>query len=165
MTPDERRSLIRQYAEGPARLRVALAEVPREALQWRPGPGKWSAHEIILHCADSEVQAHTRIRRLLAVHDPVIQGYDQDEWARAMDYHQLPIGPALATIEAVRASTVPLLDRMTDADWQKTGRHTEAGSYSAEDWLRSYAIHLDLERHAGQLRRNVEAWEKVRSEK
>ena len=161
MTPAERKKLIRQYAEGPAKLKAALAEVPKEALQWRPGPRKWSVHEVIVHCADSEVQAHTRIRKLLVEPDALIQGYDQDRWAAAMDYHQLPIGPALAAVEAVRGSTVPLLERMTEADWQKAGRHTEAGSYSAEKWLQVYAIHLDMEKHAGQIRRNVEGWKKV----
>lgn len=162
MSPAARAALIRQYAEGPARLKAALAEVPAEAMQWRPGPGKWSVHEIVIHCADSEVQAHTRIRKLLVEPDALIQGYDQDHWARAMDYHALPIAPALAAIEAARASTVPLLERMTDADWQKTGRHTDRGPYSATDWLRSYAEHLDLAKHAGQIRRNVEGWRAAR---
>ena len=34
----EREALIQRYAEGPARLRAALAAVPREALTWRPAP-------------------------------------------------------------------------------------------------------------------------------
>lgn len=158
MTPAERHTRIRQYAEGPARLRAALDLAPPESLQWRPGPGKWSIHEIIVHCADSEVQAYTRIRKLLAEPDAEIQGYDQDRWAVEMDYHRLPLAPALAAIEAVRAATVPLLERMTDADWARTGHHTEVGPYTAETWLATYSIHLDLEKHAGQIRRNVEGW-------
>ena len=51
---------------------------------------------------------------------------------------------------------MPLLRRLTDADWTKEGRHTESGRYTAEDWLRIYAAHL--EGHAQQIERNVEAW-------
>jgi hypothetical protein len=55
---------------------------------------------------------------------------------------------------------VPLLRGMSDADWAKAGRHTESGPYSAEDWLRVYAAHL--EGHARQIEGNIEAW-KARS--
>ena len=58
----ERAALIQRYADGPGRLRAALATVPPAALQWRPKPGEWSAHEIVCHCADSESHASLRIR-------------------------------------------------------------------------------------------------------
>ncbi|HXF95830.1 MAG TPA: DinB family protein [Gemmatimonadales bacterium] len=157
LTPAERAALIERYARGPALLRAAFDRVPAEARQWRPGPGKWSAHEVVVHCADSESNAALRIRYLLAEADPVIQGYDQERWARELDYHDHPADVALATVEAVRAHTVPLLRRLTDADWQRVGRHTESGAYGADDWLRIYAEHL--EKHAGQIARNLAAWQ------
>jgi hypothetical protein len=152
----ERESLIKQYAEGPERLRSAFQKVPEEARQWRPGPGKWSAHEIACHCADSETNAYVRIRTLMADKDPVIAGYDQDDWAIRFDYHTHPVAAALSAVEAVRANTVPLLRRLTDASWSKVGRHSQSGTYSAEGWLRSYAEHL--EKHSRQIERNVELW-------
>jgi hypothetical protein len=158
MTPAERLSLITKYAEGPAKLRAALAEVPAEALQWRPAPGKWSVHEVIVHCADSESNAHGRIRTLVAEEKPVIHGYDQDRWAQVFDYHSRSIPLALATIDAVRANTLPIIESLTDADWAKVGTHTESGRYGAEDWLKSYGEHLEV--HSAQIRRNVAAWKK-----
>ena len=156
MSRVERESLIEQYARGPARLREALAKAPREALQWRPEPGRWSVHEVVVHCADSEANAALRIRYLLAEREPLIVGYDQDAWARLFDYHAQSLEEALAAAASARSRTVPLLRRMTDADWAKAGRHTESGPYSAEEWLRIYAAHL--EGHARQIERNVEAW-------
>jgi hypothetical protein len=152
----EREALIRQYEAGPARLKAALATVPPEALQWRPAPGEWSAHEIVVHCADSEANGALRIRYLVAQPDPLIIGYDQEDWARRFDYHSLPIEPALLTVEAVRANTVPLLRRLPEEAWARVGRHTESGSYSAERWLEIYAAHL--EEHAAQIEANVAAW-------
>lgn len=152
-----RDDLIRRYAEGPALLRKALESVPKEALKWRPAPGKWSAHEVIVHCADSETNAHMRIRYLLAEADPLIVGYDQDTWARTLDYHSLPLEPALATVEAVRANTVPLLRSLPESAWNKTGRHTEHPSYGVEKWMEIYAGHLEV--HARQIERNMKAWE------
>jgi hypothetical protein len=160
MTPAERESCIKRYEEGPALLAAALADTPREALQWRPAPGKWSVHEVIVHCADSETNSHMRIRYLVAENSPTIVGYDQDRWAAAMDYHAHPLAPAMAAVTAVRANTVPLLRRMSEQDWAKMGRHTESGAYGAEDWLRTYAEHLEV--HTRQIRRNLEAWKQAR---
>ena len=158
MTPADREPLIRQYSEGPALLKRTLAKVPAEALQWRPAPGKWSVHEVIIHCADSETNAHMRVRYLLAEKDPLIVGYDQDSWAVVLDYHALPLEPALAAIEAVRANTVPLLRRLPESAWARSGKHTEVGAYGTESWLKSYAEHLQV--HSRQIERNLEAWKK-----
>jgi hypothetical protein len=152
----EREHFIRQYADGPRRLREALAKVPAEALQWRPMPGEWSAHEVIVHCSDSETQSASRIRVVVSEKDPVIQGYDEAQWARDFDYHAHPIDIALATVDAVRANTTALLRRLPDAAWSKVGRHTESGRYTAEDWLKVYADHL--ENHARQIEANVAGW-------
>ena len=156
LTAADRAALIERYARGPALLKAALKKVPAEAMQWRPAPGKWSAHEVIVHCADSETNAHMRLRYLLAEPEPLIVGYDQDGWALAFDYHAHPIDLALATVEAVRANTVPVLKRMSERDWQRAGTHSESGSYLAEDWLKIYAEHL--EKHTRQLERNLAAW-------
>ncbi len=96
----EREQLIQQYADGPARLRTALATVPPEALRWRPKTGEWSVQEVVCHCADSETNSYSRIRYVIAEKDPTIVGYDQDNWARVFDYHARPLEPALAVVEA-----------------------------------------------------------------
>jgi len=158
VTPAERADCIRRYAEGPKLLTDALATVPAEAIQWRPGPGKWSAHEVIVHCADSETNSHMRIRYLVAETNTTIVGYDEAHWANVMDYHAHPLPLALATIAAVRANTVPLLCRMTAKDWARMGRHTQSGVYGAEDWLRTYAEHLET--HTRQIERIAAAWHK-----
>ena len=155
-SPAEREALIRQYENGPARLKAALAAVPAEALQWRPKPGEWSAHEVVIHCADSETNAAARIRYLAAEPDPVILGYDEAGWARRFDYHSHPLEPALALVEAVRANTAALIRRMPEDAWQRVGRHTESGPYGAEDWLKIYAEHLEI--HARQIEANLAAW-------
>ncbi|MFI5007943.1 MAG: DinB family protein [Solirubrobacterales bacterium] len=152
----ERDELIARYAAGPEMLRAALAKVPAEALQWRPGPGRWSVHEIVCHCADSETNATLRIRTLAVEKDALIVGYDENAWAIELDYHAHPLSLALATVDAVRANTVPLLRRLPEKAWARVGRHTQSGPYGAVDWLRSYAEHL--EKHSGQIGRNLEAW-------
>ncbi len=109
LNPSERDALIRRYEEGPGRLRAAWEKVPAEARQWRPGEGKWSAHEVVCHAADSETNAALRIRFLVADPNPTIFGYDQERWAKNLGYHAASPDLALKTVEAVRGYTVPLL--------------------------------------------------------
>ena len=149
-------SMIRRYAEGAALLRAAWARVPEAARKWRPAADKWSAHKVVVHCADSEVNSHGRLRYLLAEKDPLIVGYDQDVWAKALDYHAHPADTALATVDAVRANTVPLLRHLPADAWLKSGRHTESGAFSVEKWMRAYAEHLEI--HSRQIDRNVAAF-------
>ena len=156
MSPADRERLIQQYADGPARLAAALAKVPGEALKWRPAPGQWSAHEVICHCADSETNAAARIRYVTGEKDALIIGYDQEAWAVTFDYHAHPLEPALAVVAAVRANTVALIRRLAAEAWQRKGRHTESGAYTAETWLEIYADHL--EGHARQIEGNLAAW-------
>jgi hypothetical protein len=156
MTPDERRALIERYSRGPGILRSALERVPAPAVQWRPAPGEWSAHEVVCHCADSETISSTRIRFLVGEERPTIVGYDQDRFARRFDYHALPLDLALRQIEQVREWTADLLRRFPDSAWSREGTHTESGRYTAETWLRLYAEHLEV--HARQIERNLSAW-------
>lgn len=157
MTAEQRTALIRRYADGPTVFEAALKSVPDPALKWRPAPGKWTVHEIVVHCADSETNAHMRLRYLLAEPDPLVLGYDQDRWAIDLTYHDHPLDLALATVRAVRANTVPLLERLADDQWSRRGRHTEHKSpYGVEKWLEIYAEHLEV--HARQVARNLEAW-------
>ena len=156
MTPDERSKLIRQYADGPAVLKAALSRVPGQATKWRPAPTKWSVHEVVCHCADSEMNAALRIRYLAGESVPRIVGYDQDAWTKLFDYHALDADVALQLAELARQWTVPLLERFSGEQWMKEGTHTEIGRYTAEDWLRINADHLHI--HARQIDRNLAAW-------
>jgi hypothetical protein len=154
MSPAERAAWIERYAHGPALLEAAYARVPAEARQWRPG-GQWSAHQIIVHCADSETSAHMRIRYVVAEREPLIV-VRQDANSRL---RLPPPGELASPIRAVRANTAPLLRRLTDADWTKAGRHTEHSQpYSGETWLVTYGEHLEV--HSRQLERNIAAWGK-----
>ncbi|HEY5839709.1 MAG TPA: DinB family protein, partial [Pyrinomonadaceae bacterium] len=81
MGPDERQQLISQYEAGYDEVLRNLAGFPPESLNAHPIPGKWSAAEIVHHLADSETTSALRIRRLLVEDHPLIQGYDQDQYA------------------------------------------------------------------------------------
>ncbi|MBK9314850.1 MAG: DinB family protein [Acidobacteria bacterium] len=155
MDSEQRRSLIDKYAEGYDEVVRALEGFPAGSLTAHPIPGKWSAAEIVHHLADSEMTSALRLRRLLVEEMPVIQGYDQDQYATVFNYNDREIAPALDAFRGARATTVQVLERMTDDDWNRGGTHTESGEYSTQKWLEIYAGHAHG--HADQIRRLREA--------
>ena len=163
LTADERQRLFDEYEKGVTLLRTAWESVPEDAEKWRPAPDKWSAHEVVIHCADSETYAATRIRLLIGEKEPLIVGYDQDAWAKTFNYHAQSTDRALRTIDAVRTGTLPLLRTLGEGDWAKEGRHSESGPYNPCDWLKSYGPHLT--NHAKQIERNLAAYRAAAAKK
>jgi len=151
MTPEERHVLIKQYGAGYDEVIDALDNFPAESLGAHPIPGKWSAREIVHHLGDSESTSAIRIRKLLVEDDPVIQGYDQDQYATRLRYNDRDMAPALEAFRSARETTMQLLPSLSDDDWQRAGTHSESGRYTLEDWLRIYAAHAH--NHAAQIRR------------
>jgi len=153
----QRETLIQTYADGPAKLKAAVAGAPETMRKWRPEPDEFSVHEIVVHCADSETNSHGRIRYLVAEDNATIHGYDPDDWAKKFSYMDHPLEASMLTVEAVRANTVPILRRFSEEDWGSTGTHSESGVYSADGWLQIYAAHL--EQHTAQVKSVIAAWE------
>lgn len=151
MTSDERHELVSQYKSGYDEVARNLEDFPTDMLTAHPIAGKWSAAEIVHHLADSETTSALRLRRLLVEDRPLIQGYDQNEFAAKLHYNEREIAPALEAFRGARSTTGQLLDLMTEEDWRREGTHSESGSYTTEDWLRIYAAHAH--NHAAQIGR------------
>ena len=137
------------YRDGYRAVAEALVRITPEELDARPAPGQWSAREIVHHLADSEMTAAVRLRMLLAIDRPVIQGYDQDEFARRL-YYDRPHEMALDLFRCARSATAEILERLTPAQWIREGTHTEVGAFGVEQWLTTYAEHAH--KHARQIR-------------
>jgi hypothetical protein len=146
-----RDELIARYREGPAVVERVAAGLGDEELDHVPADGGWSARAVIHHLADSEMTSAIRLRKLLAEDSPVIQGYDEEEFARRLHYDARPLGPSLAALRASRESTATILDLLSEEEWGRSGSHTEGGAYSVEIWLEIYAAHAHD--HAGQIER------------
>ena len=151
MTPEERKDLIAKYAAGYDEVINALDGFPADSLGAHPIPGKWSAREIVHHLGDSETFSAGRLRKLLVEDNPLIQGYDQDQFAIKLRYNERDMAPALDAFRLARETTMQVLELMSEDDWSRSGTHTESGRYSAEDWLVVYAKHAH--NHAAQIRR------------
>ena len=155
MTPEERRTLVVRYRDGAAAFRAAVADLADAELDERPIEGEWTVREIAHHLADSELNSAVRLRRLIAEDEPVLQGYDETVFVRRLHVTERPIGSSIDAAEAARASTLTILEALTDDEWTRTGTHAEQGPYSVEAWLQDYANHPW--EHAAQARRVLAA--------
>jgi hypothetical protein len=155
MTPEERHALMVRYRDGAAAFRAAMADVEDGELDERPVEGEWTVREIAHHLADSELNSAVRLRRLIAEDDAVIQGYDEMEFVRRLHVSERPIASSIDAAAAARASTLTILEALTEDEWSRSGTHTDQGTYAVEEWLRDYADHpWD---HAEQARRVLAA--------
>jgi len=150
MSNESRAARIAKYADGYNEVIRALDGITDAELDAREAPGEWSPRQVIHHMADSEMASALRIRRIIAEENPLIQGYDQDEFARVLFYDR-PIEGSLEAFRGARASTVPILERLSDEQWARAGMHDETGVMSAESWLEYYSQHAHD--HADQIRR------------
>lgn len=146
----DRQPLLERFRTGFDDVVDALAGITLEELDRRPPGSDWSAREVAHHLADSEATAYVRLRRLIAEDGPVIDGYDEEAFARRLHYDR-PIEPSIEVLRTVRSASLQLLESLTPAEWQRSGTHSDSGPYSLDDWLRIYANHSHD--HADQIRR------------
>ena len=113
---------------------------PRKiARQWSPAdfersyaPGKWSARQILVHLAQTELALGTRARHALTTPNYAAQSFDQDKWmARESGLD----GPAaLNAFLALAAMNLALFASLSPADRETTLTHPEYGALSV-DWI------------------------------
>ena len=140
-------TLIDQYAAGPKLLREKTAGMTRDQVLARPVAGKWSTLEVVCHLSDFELVYADRMKRVIAENEPTMFGGDPDVFASRLAYQIRDLAEELALIEACRQSTVRILRTLSEADFARTGRHSEAGPLSLATLLERVAGHLP--HHAG----------------
>jgi hypothetical protein len=120
----------------------------------RYAPGKWPVRFILHHLADAETVMFERIRRVLSEGRRVLWVFDQDAWAKGLDYSSLPLDISRRIYEATRAgirhyATVHY-DRSGHLEWI----HSETGVRTLKDEFDKVAQHN--EHHLQQIRRALE---------
>jgi hypothetical protein len=81
-------------------------EVSDEQLARSYGSGKWSVRFILHHLADAETVLFDRIRRIISEPRQVLWAFDQDSWARGLDYSRMPLDLSRRIYDSVRAGVI-----------------------------------------------------------
>jgi hypothetical protein len=162
-TPEQYRNRMLGHVKGqsplaiqsatPQKIARLLKGVPKSKLRKRPQPAKWSAHEIMVHLADTEIVYGSRVRMILGQPGVTIIGFDQDIWVTNLNYGRRDTATALAQFTAMRKANIDLLKAVKPEQWKHFGMHSERGEESVEMMVSMMAGH-DVN-HLAQIERIV----------
>ena len=130
------------YVAGPAQLRAAVTGMTREQLLARPIPGKWSTMEVVCHIADFEPVYLDRIKRAIALKNPLVFVADENDFVKQLAYHDRDLEEELKLIEICRASMARILRHVPEAVLTRTAIHNEKGLVTVEQMLTGITNHI-----------------------
>jgi hypothetical protein len=113
-------------------------------------PGKWSVKFILHHLSDSETVLFDRIRRVLSEPRQVLWVYDQDAWAKGLDYAQVPLDISRRVYESVRSAIIYYAGKYYEGKGQLEFVHSVTGVRTLKDEFDKVAAHN--EHHLAQIR-------------
>lgn len=139
----------------PARDRtLAYFDLGGEQLDRTYAAGKWPVRFILHHLADAETVLFDRIRRVLSEPRQVLWAFDQDAWAKGLNYSRMPLDLSRRIYEAVRAGIIYQARLHYDLDGHREFVHSEIGVRTLKDEFEKVAAHNEhhLEQIAQALR-------------
>ena len=163
MSNSELTSLVERFRRSPELLAVVLTGVFGEEEDFTPAPGKWSIRQIVAHLADAELVFAQRFRQVIAEENPTLVAFDQDAWARNLDYARRKPKASLETFRRIRAENHELLKDLPERTFERTGNHSERGSITLRQMVEGASGHA--ESHARQLQTIREAYKEAKGKK
>lgn len=134
--------MIRQYLEGPALLRQAVAGMTAEQLRARPVAGQWSTLECVAHVSDFEPILADRIKRMIALENPVLQGADENLFVTGLAYGERDLEEELRVVEVTRSQLARILRTKGPEILGRKGTHSERGERTLEQMLLGAINHI-----------------------
>jgi DinB superfamily len=108
-------------------------DLPDEDLERSYGPGKWTVRYVLNHLSDSETVLFYRIRRIISQPKQVIWAYDQDAWARELDYASVPLELARSLYESSRHGIIHYARHHYERSGAIQFVHSETGLRTLKD--------------------------------
>jgi hypothetical protein len=105
------------------------------------GPGKWPVRFILHHLADAETVLFDRIRRILSERRGVLWAFDQDAWAKGLDYAQRPLALSRRIYESTREGIIYYARLNYATRGQLEFVHSETGVRTLKDEFDKVAAH------------------------
>jgi hypothetical protein len=141
LTDEQKRTMIGEIAETPAKLRAAVKGLSEAQLDTPYRPGGWTVRQVTHHVPDSHMNAYIRFKWALTETQPAIKAYEQQLWAELPDTKETPIEVSLALLDSLHDRWVRLLRSITPEQWKRTFVHPELGVVILERNLGLYAWH------------------------
>lgn len=141
LSEGERRDLIEDLAEFPARLEETLAEMTPEELDTPYRPGGWTVRQVVHHLADSHLHSYLRFKLAVTEEEPRINAYPEAVWAELPDAREGDLSWSMALLSGLHARWTAFLRELPPEAFQRTMHHPEQGQVRLERHLQLYAWH------------------------
>jgi uncharacterized damage-inducible protein DinB len=106
-------------------------------------PGTWSLREIVVHLMDSDLVASDRMKRIIAMENPTLLAFDENEFVRKLGYNELDATLAASIFAQNRELTTAILRRLSDAAFARQGTHNERGPMTLAAIVGLFVNHLN----------------------
>lgn len=141
------RSAIDEYARGGDKLRQAISGVSREDLLAVPkgdaSLGKWSIQHVVIHLMDSDLIAIDRMKRIIAMENPLLTGYDETLFAQKLMYDDQSASDAITILDMSFKMFAGVLRKLPDETFNRTGVHAERGMTTLGEYVMHMLHHMD----------------------
>lgn len=137
------RRLIEEYVACGPKLRRAVAGLSPEDLTERPGPGKWSILELVIHLTDSDCISIDRMKRMLIEDNPSLLYADETAYVDRLCTHDQSLEDALTLFEVGRRQFARVLRKLPDEAFERSGTHNRRGRVVVGEMVKDYIEHVD----------------------
>ena len=99
-----------------------LAPLDDAAARFRYAPGKWSIKEVLGHLCDAERIFAYRLLRIGRADSTPLPGFDENAYVPPAEFDSRPLADLMREFQAVRASTIALVEGLPPEAWQRRGQ-------------------------------------------
>jgi hypothetical protein len=133
--------ILTELTEGPPRIAEATTGLTNAQLHSAPGPGEWSANEVLAHlrsCADVWGNC---IVTILEQDKPTIRAINPRTWIQKTNYPEQGFHSSLRAFTKQRATLLDVLHSLSPKAWSRLATITGAGKpfvrtvQSYAEWL------------------------------
>jgi uncharacterized damage-inducible protein DinB len=151
------REIIDEFEAGGQKLREAIRGLTRHEALARPGPGKWSAQELVVHLTDVDAIAIDRMKRVITEDNPTLLRADEQAYVDRLHCDAQDLQDAVTLFDLNRRQFTRVLRRLDDSQFERVGTHDgELGWITLTELVRTYSEHLDRHlRRLEQIRANL----------
>ena len=135
--------LVERFATGGPVIAYAFSGLSPDQEKLTPGPGAWSFAQLASHLVDTDLVFADRIKRVIAEPEPTLLAFDENAWINRLVSTETSVQEAVDLFVANRKWMAGILRRCEDADFSRTGLHTERGRMTLAEVLSYVTNHLD----------------------
>src|SRR5687767_5891628 len=104
-------------------------------------PGKWSVRYLLHHLADAETVLYDRVRRVISEPRQVLWVFDENAFAKGLDYSTVPLEMSRGIYKAVRTGNIYYARQHYEKNGHLEFVHSVTGVRTLKDEMEKVAAH------------------------